>query len=173
MPDSIDRHGAVDAATALGRVHLNEIAAVFNLIQDGSADGCFNDIYLQPRYQAGLGGQLLCVWGLGRIRLPDGRWSQAALRVVRRDGALAGFILTRDPAPGRREIYMCAVDSQWRRRGLGRLLVCAAQASLAPGTTLEAHCRTPALAMRRLLQSAGFAPQKPGAGGVRGFVYRA
>lgn len=167
------------APATLRKAGLSDISSAFNLLQDVSADGYINEIYIQPRYQAGLALQLFSVCLMGRIRLPDGLWSHAALTIARRDGGFAGLILTRhlDAGGARREIYICAVAERFRSQGLGRQLVSSQLALLGEGDALEAQCLPKAQHMKRLLRSLGFDVCKADAGrqvagAAQGFILR-
>ncbi|MES2259252.1 MAG: GNAT family N-acetyltransferase [Pseudomonadota bacterium] len=149
---------------------LGDIAPVFNLIQQCSAAGLFNAIYLEPRFQAGLGLQLFTVVLFGKIRLPGGNWSRAGLHVVCSDGVFAGFALMRDlhPSGRRREIYLAAVQADMRRQGLGRSLILSILEQLEAGISIDAECQPCAGPMKHLLRSIGFSMHKPA--GARAFT---
>ncbi len=142
---------------------LSDIAAIFNLIQLGSANGVFTKLYLKPRYQAGLGLQLFSCLYFGRIRLPDGTRHKVKMLSAYRDSKLAGFVILRDipSSPGCREIYMIAVAPEFQRKGVGTALLASCIEGSAAGSILEATCLPKAQAMRRLLQNAGFVSVTP------------
>ena len=156
-------HAQVQAGLPVRPAAVGDIAAIFNLIQQCSAEGSFNQAYLQPRFQAGLGLQLFGVLIFGKIRLPNGRWSRTCLQVIERDGAFAGFVIVRDVlASGqRREIYMLAVPAQLRRQGVGRQLLQAALTRIEAGVDVDAQCLPRARQMKQLLHSMGFAMRQP------------
>lgn len=141
---------------------LFDIAPIFNLIQEGSEQGCFNKIYLHPIYQAGLALQLFSVWLIGKIRLPSGTWHKAVLHVVRHEGEFAGFVLMRHLVPSgeSQEIYMCAIESKYRGMGLGRQLIQLVLKNLEGNCIVEAECLPQAVQMKHLLRHMGFKPIK-------------
>ncbi|MCX7167652.1 MAG: GNAT family N-acetyltransferase [Rhodocyclales bacterium] len=147
----------------VGNARLLDIAPVFNLIQEGSAHGSFNNLYLLPRYQAGLGIQLFCVLLLGKLRLPSGSWRRADLHVIHHDGRFVGFALLRHLSAGGKdqEIFMCAVDPQYRGQGFGRHLLQTVLAKMEDESTVEAECLPRAVQMKRLLRGMGFVPTRP------------
>lgn len=143
---------------AVCKAKLSDIAPAFNLIQEYSRDGSFNNIYLSPRYQAGLALQLFSVWLLGKIRLPSGIWYKANLQVIRHEGAFAGFVLMRHlvPSGGSQEIYMCAVESRHRGNGFGRQLIQSVLDNLESNSIIETECSPQSVYMIRLLNHMGF-----------------
>ena len=142
----------------IDQARLSDIAPVFNLIQEYSANDYFNNLYLQPRYQAGLGIQLFSILLFGRIRLPDGSWYKTNLLVARQNNAVLGFVITRCLTNTHigHEIYMCAVVDLYRRKGLGKRLIKAAIAHLPNDTIIDAECMPKARQMKQLLSSLGF-----------------
>jgi len=74
---------------------------------------------------AGLGIQLFSVWLLKSIKLPDGIWHQANLKILRVDNHFAGFIMLRREAHelSQVEIYMCGVAENFRNKGLGEWML--------------------------------------------------
>jgi ribosomal protein S18 acetylase RimI-like enzyme len=137
-----------------------ELAPVFNLTLQGSADGHFTPLYRQPRYMAGLGLQLFSLLA-GRLRLPDGLWHRANASVLQVYGSFAGFVVLRQQ-PDEAEIYLCALLPQFRGQGLGRCMLKLALAKhLAPGQRVSADCLPASQAMKGLLQSLGFDAVKP------------
>lgn len=153
------------ACSRQGGAKLSDIAPVFNLIQDGSKCGFFNNIYLQPRYQAGLAIQLFSVFLFGTIRLPSEMRYKATLRVIRNENAFVGFALTRylSPRGESREIYMLAISPEYRGNGFGRRLIQSLIYDVECNGTIEAECLPGALPMKRLLQKMGFEFTKPAA----------
>jgi GNAT superfamily N-acetyltransferase len=161
---------AAQAAMVAGQ--WRDIAPVFNLIQQASAQGHVNRLYLQPRYQAGLALQLFGVHLLGRLRLPGGRWRAARLQVLRapHDSAvLLGFTLSaahgtdgaapeRNGQPPPQEIYLCAVHPDHRGAGWGRAMLQAVLGQWPPATPVHADCLPASAAMKRLLRQLGFSP---------------
>ncbi|WP_347990114.1 GNAT family N-acetyltransferase [Methylomonas sp. AM2-LC] len=144
-------------STTIDQVSLSDIAPIFNLIQDYSAQGYFNNFYLQPRYQAGLGIQLFSMLLLDRIRLPDGSWHKTHMRVAKISHEVVGFIIMRR-LPGsknRHEIYMCAVDELHCRQGLGNRLIKKAIVNLEEDAIIVAECLPKARPMKQLLHSIG------------------
>jgi ribosomal protein S18 acetylase RimI-like enzyme len=165
---------STSAHVAIGKPALSDIAPAFNLIQAGSAQGCFCNLYLQPRYQAGLALQLFSVFFLGKIRLPDGTWFKAELSIIRVADRFAGFALVRTLSPLHRELYMCGVEPGLQGRGHGRALLEKTLADLPPGGTLETECLDAAVMMRALVGKLGFErimESAPQAGGAWKFRY--
>ena len=156
----------------VGAARLGDIAAVFNLIQLGAASGHFNDLYLRPRYQAGLGLQLFSAWLWGRVRVPGGLWRRAQLQVLRVDKDFAGFalILGTDPAAGLYEIYMTALAPAFRAQGWGRRMLLAALDGLPARCTVQADSLPAAAVMKQLLRSLGFRPATRPLAGARAEV---
>lgn len=142
----------------LNKAKLSDIAPVFNLVQACCESGYLNNIYLAPPYQTGLAIQLFSVWLFGKIRLPTETWHKATLQVIRHEGQFAGFILMRylEPSGASREIYMCALEAQYRGKGLGKLLIQSALNNLENNTIVEADCLPKAMEMKRLLRHMGF-----------------
>lgn len=145
-------------STNINQANLADIAPVFNLIQEYSYHDYFNNLYLQPRYQAGLGIQLFSILFFGYIRLPDSTWHQTNMLVAKNNNELLGFIIIRKlPGPcDRHEIYMCAINDLYRRQGLGKRLIKAAIANLPKDSILEAECLPKARQMKQLLLNFGF-----------------
>ena len=54
---------------------------------------------------------------------PPQDYLQYDLRVCIEDGAVAGFAVARDTAPGECELLNLAVDENFRRRGIGKFLL--------------------------------------------------
>jgi len=142
----------------LDESRLSDLAPIFNLVQAGSLNGNFSNLYTQPRYMAGLGVQLFSLWIGGRIRLPDGIWHRAEMRVLRVRGDFAGFVILRHDAgqPNDVEIYMCGVDNDFRGRGLGERMLLTAIAELPSGSNLAADCLPNSVSMQCLLRKIGF-----------------
>jgi RimJ/RimL family protein N-acetyltransferase len=136
---------------------LSDVAPVFNLIQHGSAQGNFSDLYCQPAYMAGLGIQLFTLL-FGCIRLPDRRWYRARARVLRVDGTFGGFIIFRHDAPAMHstEIYMCAVTPAHREKGLGTWMLKTALSDIPAGHRVYAQCLPRSDHMKALLRKLGF-----------------
>ena len=151
---------ACPARACVEPARLVDLVAIFNLIQLGAAEGHFNPIYLKPRYQAGLGLQLLGVLLASWMRVPGGIWRAARLQVLRVEGSFTGFalVLRIDAPPGanRRELYMCSIRPERRGVGWGRKLLLAMLESLPPGASVEADSLPAAVAMKRLLRGLGF-----------------
>ncbi|HTS75305.1 MAG TPA: GNAT family N-acetyltransferase [Bryobacteraceae bacterium] len=77
-------------------------------------------------------------------------------RIAELDGLLAGFLAARETGPGEREILYIAVDSAFRRRGVGRALIQNQLATSKGACFLEV--RESNLAAINLYKSAGFRP---------------
>lgn len=161
----------------LGEARLADIAPIFNLIQAGSLNGHFSNLYSQPRYMAGLGIQLFSMWTSKRIRLPDGRWHQARIKVLKVGGEFAGFVILRQEtgSPHELEIYMCGVDEQFKGKGLGEWMLRAVLAEVPDGYSLFADCLPNSAQMKSLLRKLGFgetdSPTRASEA-VERFVYR-
>jgi len=142
----------------LAESRLLDIAPIFNLIQAGSLNGNFSNLYAQPRYMAGLGIQLFSLWRGGRIRLPDGTWHRANMQVLRVGGDFAGFVILRHETgqPSEVEIYMCGVEDEFRAKGLGEWMLRAALSGLPGGCSLFADCLPDSVQMKSLLKKLGF-----------------
>lgn len=95
---------------------LQDIAPVLNLILDGSAHGHFNPDYVKPPFIAGLGLQLFSLL-FGRIKMPDGIWYSASARVLRVDRHTVGYAMVRRENNHSGEIYMLAVQREYRSLG--------------------------------------------------------
>lgn len=139
---------------------LSDIAPIFNLIQSGAMEGVFSNLYLIPRYQAGLGLQLLSCLYLKCIKLPDGIWHRAEMKSAWVGSEFAGFSIVRHVGndPVRLEIYLCALVPEYRGRGIGKALVAAAVDSVPFDGSIEASCLDDAIGMKALLRKAGFVP---------------
>jgi RimJ/RimL family protein N-acetyltransferase len=163
-PKTANRAPAIGQQALICKVGLSDIAPIFNLIQECSLLGCFSKLYLQPRYQAGLALQLFGVWLMRKLRLPGGDWHKADLQVLRCQDKFAGFMLIRYqmPSGADREIYMCAIEKQYRGRGLGKLLIQELFDGMAAGQCIEADCLPNAIAMKHLLANLGFQNVTPG-----------
>ena len=137
---------------------FSHIAPVFNLIQAGSVSGCFSNLYLDPRFQAGLALQLFSVRLFSKIRLPSGVWHRARVHVLLHDGAFAGFLLMRHvvSSGANQEIYMCAISVQFRGNGFGKWLLRSVLAHLPANVTVDAGCLSSAVSMQKLLRRIGF-----------------
>ncbi|TRZ69607.1 MAG: GNAT family N-acetyltransferase [Rhodocyclaceae bacterium] len=135
-----------------------DIAPIFNLIQAGSLDGHFSNLYTQPRYMAGLGMQLFSLWKNARIQLPDGTCHQASMRVLRVGDDFAGFIIIRHEAnqPDEVEIYMCGLVDGFRAKGLGEWMLRAALSEIPRDYTVSAECLPSSFQMKSLLRKLGF-----------------
>jgi len=142
----------------LAESRLLDIAPVFNLIQAGSLNGNFSNLYTQPRYMAGLGMQLFSIWKNGRIKLPDGTWHRANMQVLRVSGDFAGFVILREEAghPNDVEIYMCGVEDRFRGQGLGERMLRAALSEVPSDYSLFADCLPDSIQMKSLLRKLGF-----------------
>lgn len=137
---------------------LSDIAPIFNLIQVGSANGHFSNLYAQPRYMAGLGIQLFSLWRNNRIKLPDGSWHQASMKVLKVDRDFAGFTILRHQAKqaDEIEIYMCGLETSIRGNGLGEWMMRAALSEVPSGYSLYAECLPSSVQMKSLLMKLGF-----------------
>lgn len=137
---------------------LEDVAPIFNLIQQGSAEGHFCNLYLEPRYMAGLGIQLFSLLWFNRIKLPNDGWYRVTTRVLRVDGRFAGFIMIRHAAFGEKgsEIYMMAIEKEYRRQGLGELILRQVVAERPIGHRIFAHCLPESVAMIGLVKKLGF-----------------
>lgn len=140
----------------INRVKLSEIAPVFNLIQKNSACCLFNPIYLIPYYQAGLAIQLFSIFLFNKIRLANGHWHKANLNVIHKDKLFVGFILTLIKPKKVVEIYMCAVESQYRKQGFGKNLIQSLLNHLNNEYIVEAECLPKAFIMKKMLVKLGF-----------------
>ncbi|MCX7175583.1 MAG: GNAT family N-acetyltransferase [Proteobacteria bacterium] len=142
----------------LGESRLSDIAPIFNLIQNGSLNGHFSNLYTRPRYMAGLGIQLFSLCKNGRIKLPDGTWHQAKMKVLRVGGDFAGFVILRHDAhqPAESEIYMCGLENDFRGQGLGEWLLGAALSEVPVGHTVFADCLPNSVQMKTLLMKLRF-----------------
>lgn len=147
----------------MSALRWSDIAPIFNLAQAGAMEGCFSNLYLRPRYQAGLAIQLFSIRLFGKLRLPDRTWSPARIDVLRCDGAFAGFVLTRSHCSDerRQEIAMCALKPQLRGSGKGRRMLRHVLDRMPAGSEIDAHCLPNAKAMRRLLGKLGFRSVSP------------
>ena len=141
---------------ALASLRLSDIAAVFNLIQQGSRRGHFTRLYTRPRYIAGLGIQLFALVLTSRIRLPDGISYRAASKVLIVDGRFAGFVILRQVSPAETEIYMCALSDEYRGKGLGKWMLANALAETPANHRISATCRAASESMRSVLIALGF-----------------
>jgi len=144
--------------TTIHKANFYYITPIFNLIQNCSKSGYFNNIYLLPRYQAGLALQLFSILLLGKIRLPNGIWYKATLYVISHKSMFVGFALIRSlvPSGSAQEIYMCAVKEKHRGNGFGKQLI---QSILNNGeniSIIEAECLPKSVHMKRLLCRLGF-----------------
>ena len=137
---------------------LSDMAPIFNLIQLGSRHGHFSNLYTRPRYMAGLGIQLFSLWKSSSIRLPDGIWHQATLKVLRIGNDFAGFVILRWEArqPNEVEIYMCGVENDFRGKGLGEWMLRTALHEVPNGHSLFADCLPKSIRMKSLLNKLGF-----------------
>jgi len=142
----------------LDNSNLSDIAPIFNLIQLGSRHGQFSNLYTRPRYMAGLGIQLFSLWTSSRIRLPDGIWHQAHLKVLRVGNRFAGFVILRWEVrqPNEVEIYMCGVENDFRGTGLGEWMLRAALSAVPSRCSLFADCLPNSTPMKSLLNKLGF-----------------
>lgn len=73
------------------------------------------------------------------------------------DGSVAGFLATRQTAPGEREILNLAVAPYWRRHGIARRLL-ELELSGAPGVTWFLEVRESNARALNLYQQLGFSP---------------
>ena len=140
---------------SLKPMRLTDIAAVFNLIQEGSAHGHFTPVYALPNYMAGLGMQLFVLLLRKRITLPDGSRHRAHVRVLLDGRRFAGFVILLDGADAR-QIYMCSVLAQQRGKGHGSWMIGQVLAALPAGRSVVADCLPASLAMKALLKRQGF-----------------
>ena len=142
----------------LAESKLSDIAPIFNLIQAGSLNGNFSNLYAQPRYMAGLGIQLFSLWMGGKIRLPDGIWYRASMQVLRVGRNFAGFVILRHEVeqPDVVEIYMCGIANEFRGKGLGEWMIRAALSEVPSNCKLIAECLPNSVQMQALLMKLGF-----------------
>lgn len=142
----------------LDRSKLSDIAPVFNLIQDGSLNGHFSNLYTQPRYMAGLGIQLFWLWKYSKIKLPDGSCHHANMKVLRIGREFAGFTILRHEGkrPNEIEIYMCSLQNDSRGKGLGEWMLRAALSDIPTGYMAFADCLPDSAQMKSLLGKLGF-----------------
>lgn len=148
---------AAPKTVSAGPMGLLDVGQAFRLVLEGSRHGHFSNLYLKPRYRAGLGLQL---FGLlrGRLRMPGGQSFRAHARVLRLDGAFAGLVVLREVGTAEWEIYVCAIDAAARGRGLGEKLVGQALARhCSPGDVVYADCLPASDKMKRMLLRMGFA----------------
>lgn len=148
---------AAPMTVSAGPLRVLDVGHAFRLVLEGSRHGHFSNLYLRPRYRAGLGLQL---FGLlrGRLRMPGGQNFCAHARVLRLDGVFAGIVVLREVAPAVWEIYLCAIDAAARGRGLGGKLVGQALARhCTPGDVVYADCLPASDRMKRMLLRMGFA----------------
>lgn len=143
----------------LAESRLSDIAPIFNLIQAGSLNGHFSNLYTRPRYMAGLGIQLFSLWKYSSIRLPDGTRHQASMKVLRLGRDFAGFVILRHDAsrPIEVEIYMCGVEDDFRGKGSGEWMLRAAISEIPNGYWVFADCLPDSVQMKSLLKKLGFA----------------
>jgi len=137
----------------LGKSSLSDIAPIFNLIQSGSRHGHFSNLYTRPRYMAGLGIQLFSLWKSSEIKLPDRTEHRADMKVLRVGGDFAGFIVLRHEAhrPAESEIYMCALENDFRGRGLGEWMLREALSDVPIGHVVVVSCLPASIQMKSLL----------------------
>lgn len=142
----------------LRETRLGDIAPIFSLIQLGSHHGHFSNLYTRPRYMAGLGMQLFSLWKNGQIRLPDGIWHRAEMKVLSIAGEFAGFIILRSESsqPDAIEIYMCGVQNEFMGNGLGEWMLRTALGKLPYGCSVVADCLPNSVQMKSLLKKLGF-----------------
>ena len=154
---------------SLKSLRLTDIAAVFNLIQEGSAHGHFTPVYALPQYMAGLGMQLFALLLRKRITLPDGSRHRADARVLVADGRFAGFVILLDGSAT--QIYMCSVLADQRGKGRGSWMISQVLAALPAGRSVVADCLPASLAMKAILKRHGFArAHGPAHGSTRRYV---
>jgi len=136
----------------------HDIVSIFNLIQEGCAHGCFNNLYLLPAYQMQLMLLLLSSWLFEKIRLSSGSWHKASLYVIHHEGLFAGFLLMRYQVPSgeSQEICLCAVEEKYRNKGFARRLIQSVLVNLKSNTIVEAECMHASVHMKRLLRQMGF-----------------
>jgi RimJ/RimL family protein N-acetyltransferase len=162
--------GLKPSTLTLAPMRLAHIAAIFNLIQDGSAAGHFTPVYTLPHYMAGLAMQLFSLLLRNRITLPDGSVHRARTRVLLDGGRFAGFIILLD-GEASVHVYMCAVRAALQRQGHGRWMLAQAIAAVPAGHVVVADCLPASLAMMAVLRKCGFARALgPVRGGARRYV---
>jgi tRNA threonylcarbamoyladenosine biosynthesis protein TsaB len=74
--------------------------------------------------------------------------------VARAGGHLAGFVVTRETAPGEREVLNLAVHPAWKRLGVGRCLM--DKAASTPGEVLFLEVRESNVTARDFYKALGF-----------------
>lgn len=162
--------GSTKPTLSLVPLRLSHIAAIFNLIQDGSAGGHFNPVYTVPQYMAGLGLQLFSLLLRKRIALPDGSTHRANTCVLLEGGRFAGFIILLDGGNSV-QVYMCAVRKALCGKGLGLWMLTQMIAAVPAGCVVIADCLPASQAMMAVLKKCGFARALgPAQGGARRHV---
>jgi len=141
-------------ATSIEAAQLSHVPAVFLMLHGAAQEGFFSSWLFQPRTQYRLLLMLISVVLFGRAFPAVREKHSARLRVAIHDGVVIGHTILLSYAK-RMEIFTCAVRSDFRRTGVGRMLVGDA-VNLAGELSIHAACMPKSHGMCMLLRKAGF-----------------
>ena len=143
-----------DHQVAIVRGRFWHLPAIYAQIYDGALEGNFSYSLADENIQFVMLLTMLCVTLFGYVKLPGAPLSKARLRVAETNSMVVGhtfLIQHRDSL----EIATCAVKTEYRRNGIGKMLVDDA-VELAENLPVEAVCMPKSHAMCMLLRECGF-----------------
>ena len=130
------------------------LPAVYAQVYNGALEGNFSYSLTYENIQFVMLIAMLCVTLFGYIKLPGSPLLKARLRVAETNGMVVGhtFLIRHHDSL---EIATCAVNTEYRRSGIGKMLI-DDTVELAGNVPVEAACMAKSHAMCMLLRKYGF-----------------
>lgn len=139
---------------AIVRGRFWHLPAIYAQIYDGALEGNFSYGLADEKIQLFMLLTMLCVSLFGYVKLPGVQLSKARLRVAESNGMVVGHVFLIQHHDSL-EIATCAVKTEYRRNGIGKMLVDDTVA-LAGNLPVKAACMPKSHAMCMVLRKCGF-----------------